>query len=102
MSLAGYVEVDLPKFEIFARSLFAFVRFTRLKTLKNSVRNCTFAPSFPMNHGILMFLITEKSVLAYPGPWKVLRPRLPSKPRFGIGNTLEQKGEPAQLKMPVR
>src|SRR5678816_4016564 len=78
-----------------------WVRFTRLNTLKNSVRNCRFAPSPPMNHGIFRFLITEKSVLAKPGPWKVLRPRLPST-RPGDGNTLPQRAVPPQAKIPVR
>jgi len=70
--------VDFPKFDRLAMSLLTWVKFTRLKTLKNSVRNCRFAPYPPMNHGILRFLITEKSVLAKPGPWNVFRPKLPS------------------------
>src|SRR5258708_37680679 len=40
-------------------------RFFLLNRLKNSIRNCAFTLSV-----IFVFLITEKSVEAYPGPYR--------------------------------
>ena len=51
---------------------FGVPKLARFKILKNSARNC--ARSFSE---IAVFLATEKSVVARPGPVSTLRPALP-------------------------
>ena len=47
-------------------------KLARLNRLKNSARNCRLVPSV-----IRVFLISEKSTVAKPGPITVFRPKLP-------------------------
>src|SRR5262249_19323437 len=61
-----------------------FSRFVRLNKLKKSARNWKVAPSPPQNQGIFVFLKALKSTSAYPGPMKVLRPRVPFWPRADV------------------
>src|SRR6266700_1322241 len=101
MFLAANALVDFPNSGS-TKSEWMPARFTRLNTLKNSLRNSRFAPSLPKGHGILVFFRMEKSVFANPGPMYVFRPRLPSCPRDGVGKTLPQNGTPdMQLKRPL-
>src|SRR4029077_15595880 len=50
-------------------------KFARFKTLKNPARNCTL--KFSEIRLIELFLNTEKSRFAVPGPIRMLRPALP-------------------------
>ena len=60
-----------------------------LKTLNASARNCSLHLSER-----LKFLNTEVSASQYPGPMKVLRPRLPTQPRQGAEKELLGKLRP--------
>src|SRR5437867_8152219 len=53
---------------------FGFERFTELKILKNSERNCTRWPSLP---GMRKFLNTARFVVASGGPINAFRPTFP-------------------------
>src|SRR4051794_13831297 len=75
--------VDLPNREL-ERSFVTLVRLTRLNRLKISPGNWMVAPSLK-NQGIRFVLTILRLTLARPGPSNVLRPRLPSWPRAGIG-----------------
>src|SRR2546422_1638788 len=99
MSLAGKDPLARPNPPP-ARSLLTPVRLTLLNTLKNSARNSNCAPSCPTNHGMCVLLVAEKSVLTYPGPMKVFRPRLPRVPGAGFGKRLPHIAV-VQLKTPV-
>src|SRR6266849_2106361 len=57
-------------------------KLARLKRLKNSARNCTLELSEIL--GRRVFLTTEKSNTAKPGPMRILRPALPRR-LAGVG-----------------
>src|SRR5579859_408234 len=90
ISLAGKDPVAKPNPPLLIL-VFMPVRLTLLNTLKNSARNSIWAPSCPTNHGMCVLLVAEKSVLIYPGPTNVFRPRLPIAPwglKAGAGKRL--------------
>ena len=69
--------VRFPAESMMTRLSFGDAKLGRLKTLKNSDRNCALNASEIF--GIGMFLKREKSILTRPGPITELRPAFPSR-----------------------
>src|SRR5215813_1149369 len=65
--LGSRAPVALPKVPGLDRLVLQPDRLTRLKKLKNSKRNCIWAPS-GLNHGTFVFLMALTSNCARPGP----------------------------------
>ena len=67
----------VPNFELL-RLLVGSLRFTRLKMLKNSARNCS-VPASPSNPSFVSFA-TEKSQFLKAGPLRIFLPAVPNWP----------------------